>query len=204
MTALSNFLISFILSFVGSIPPGTINLFVIQLGLQQKLKIAIRFSIAAALIEYPYAWIAVRFEHLLNSSLHADSFNLIGAIVMGIIGVINLWPAPKTESKYRKKISNSGFRRGLLVGMLNPLAIPYWLGVTAYLNSQKWIDITTPIKLHAYLFGVMLGALLLLISLSYLGKMVEFTFKQFPWIKKIPGILLIVLSLYGFIQYFTD
>jgi hypothetical protein len=88
--------------------------------------------------------------------------------------------------------------------MLNPLAIPYWLGVTAYLNSQKWIDITTPIKLHAYLFGVMLGALLLLISLSYLGKMVEFTFKQFPWIKKIPGILLTVLSLYGFIQYFTD
>jgi threonine/homoserine/homoserine lactone efflux protein len=204
MSALSNFLISLILSFVGSIPPGTINLFVIQLGLEQKMKIAIRFSIAAALMEYPYAWIAVKFEHLLTSSLHQESFSLISAIVLGVIGVINLLPAARTESKYREKISKSGFRRGLVLGILNPLAIPYWLGVTAYLRSQGWIDTGSIVKLHAYLFGVALGALLLLLALCYLSKKAESTFKQFPWIKKIPGLLMIVLSLYGFIHYFTD
>ena len=56
------FLAGLIFSFLGSIPPGTMNLAILQLGLEHKIKIALRFSIAVAIIEYPYAWIAVVFE----------------------------------------------------------------------------------------------------------------------------------------------
>ncbi|MBK8289970.1 MAG: hypothetical protein IPK96_02445 [Flammeovirgaceae bacterium] len=56
------FIIGLIFSFLGSIPPGTLNLAVLQLGMEHKIKTALRFSLAVAIIEYPYTWIAVVFE----------------------------------------------------------------------------------------------------------------------------------------------
>ena len=68
MEMLQNFLFAFLFSFLGSIPPGTLNLTVLQLGIERKINIALRFAIAAALIEYPYAWLAVAFEGFITSS----------------------------------------------------------------------------------------------------------------------------------------
>jgi threonine/homoserine/homoserine lactone efflux protein len=68
MIAALNFLWGFFFSFIGSIPPGTINLTCVQLGLEKKIKIAWRFAIAASVMEYPYAWIAVEFAEWITSS----------------------------------------------------------------------------------------------------------------------------------------
>ena len=124
MVPLNNFLYAFIFSFVGSIPPGSINLSIIEMGLEQKTKAALRFSLAAALMEYPYAWLAVKFESLITSSpLINENLHLISAVVMTLLGVIGLWPTSQAPSRFREKYRKSGFRRGLVLGLLNPLAI---------------------------------------------------------------------------------
>jgi threonine/homoserine/homoserine lactone efflux protein len=199
MIALNNFLAAFIISFAGSIPPGTINLTVIQLGLEKRINIALRFAFAASLVEYPYAWIAVKFENLIVSSpVITANLKLISALVLIILGVINMWPS---KSPVLSKFSNSGYRRGILLGIFNPLAIPYWLFITAYLRGQNWIEISSGVQLHAYLLGVFAGAFLLLIVLAYLSKKVITGLTRFPWIKKIPGFLLLALGMYALIEY---
>ena len=121
--ALINFFISFIFSFIGSIPPGTLNLTVIQLGLDNRMATALRFAFAASIVEYPYAWIAVKFEKLITSSpVVTENLHLIAAIVMIVFGTIALWQASKPPSEVQSGFSNSGFRKGLLLGILNPLA----------------------------------------------------------------------------------
>lgn len=201
MIALNNFLLAFILSFAGSIPPGTINLSVVQLGLQNKLKIATRFALAASLMEYPYAWIAVKFERLITSSpAITENLTLLTAVVLIVLGLINVLPKSKSSSVFTSGLSNSGYRRGLLLGILNPLAIPYWVGITAYLQSQGWTDLSTRGRLHAYLLGVVTGAFLLLLCLAYLSKKVMQSLDKFPWIQKIPGFLLIALGIYSLAQ----
>jgi threonine/homoserine/homoserine lactone efflux protein len=201
MIALNNFLLAFILSFAGSIPPGTINLSVVQLGLQNKLKIAIRLALAASVMEYPYAWIAVKFERLITSSpAITDNLTLITAIVLIVLGLINVLPKSKSSSSYLSGFSNSGYRRGLLLGIFNPLAIPYWVGITAYLQNQGWTDLSTSGRLHGYLLGVVAGAFLLLLCLAYLSKKVMQSLDQFPWIQKIPGFLLLALGIYSLVQ----
>ncbi|MEQ9413449.1 MAG: hypothetical protein RIF39_06440, partial [Cyclobacteriaceae bacterium] len=62
MEILTVFLLGAFFSFIGSIPPGTLNLSVLQLGLEGKVKTALRFALAVAIIEYPYTWIGVEFE----------------------------------------------------------------------------------------------------------------------------------------------
>lgn len=202
MTALLTFILAFFFSFIGSIPPGTINITVVQLGLEKRINIAMRLTLAAALIEYPYAWIAVKFEHLITSSPWIiDNINLLAAVVMTLLGIFNLLPSHSTP-KFTQRFTESGFRRGLILGILNPLAIPYWIGVTAYLKSQHWIDVSTTLNLHSYLLGVSLGALVLLALLAYLAKKVVAEFLHSPWVKKIPGFMLLGLGVYAFIQYF--
>ena len=172
MSLISIFFIAFTFSFLGSIPPGTLNLTILQLGLEEKINIAWRFSIASALMEYPYAWIAVKLAAVIQSTpIITEYFELIGAGVMTTLGILNLYAARKPASA-ASKFQQSGFRRGILLGMLNPLVLPFWVGITAYLQGQQWITLSTPASLHAFLLGVSLGALSLLISVAYLAKKV--------------------------------
>ena len=201
MALLITFLISFFFSFIGSIPPGTLNLTIIQLGLSNKIKAAWRFALATALIEYPYAWIAVKCEKLITASPWIiDNLHLITAVVMIGLGAITVW-TPGKPSKLSIKFNDSGFRKGVILGILNPLALPYWIGVTAYLKSQRWIDLSTDLNRHAYLTGVSVGALTLLILLAYLARKVEAGLSHRTWQKKIPGYILLVLGLYALLQY---
>ncbi len=195
------FLAGLVFSFLGSIPPGTMNLAILQLGMEQKIKIALRFSLAVAIIEYPYAWIAVAFENWLTSSpVIIENFQLITAIVMTAIGILTIWSARKPSALY-VKFNESGFRRGLVLSVLNPMAIPFWIGITAYLKAQNWIDLSSTGLLHSYLLGTSVGVFLLLILFTFLAQRLSHYVRDNKVVKLVPGITLLALGLYAFGKY---
>jgi threonine/homoserine/homoserine lactone efflux protein len=201
MGAITSFLLSLSFSFIGTIPPGTLNLSIIQLGLDKKINTAWRFGIAASIVEYPYAWLAVKFEHLITSSpIITDNIQLITAVVMLTVGALTLWSANK-PSDLGEKFKSSGFRRGILLGILNPLALPFWVGTTAYLRGQHWIDLSSTLSLHCYLLGASLGALAVFMLFAYLAQRIVSEFQQSHRVKKIPGYILLALGCYAFIKY---
>jgi threonine/homoserine/homoserine lactone efflux protein len=190
-----------IFSFIGSIPPGTLNITVLQLGLENKKKIALRFALAVALIEYPYAWIAVTFEGWLTSTpVIIENFQLITAVLMTVFGIITLWMARK-PSTLSVKFSESGFRRGIVLSLLNPMAIPYWMAATAYFKAQGWIDLSTTGRVHSYVFGTSVGALLLLTLFIFMATRLASHVKQNLIVKLMPGIIMLVLGIYAFVKY---
>jgi threonine/homoserine/homoserine lactone efflux protein len=196
------FFLGFFFSFIGSIPPGTLNVSILQLSLQHKIAIATRFAFAVAIIEYPYAWIGVQFEYWISSSpVVVENFQLIAAIVITALAVFNLWPAKESPTGFAKKFSESGFRRGLALSVLNPMAIPYWMGFTAYLKAQGWINLSSPGLLHSYVFGTSIGALALLLSLIQFAQRVAPFVQGSKWIKIIPGLILLALGLYAFSKF---
>jgi threonine/homoserine/homoserine lactone efflux protein len=201
MMYLQVFLVGLIFSFVGSIPPGTLNLCVLQLGLEKKIGAALRFALAVSIIEYPYAWIAVEFEKWITSSPAViQNFELITAIVMTIIGVLNIWAAQK-PTEFTTRFNESGFRRGLVLSVLNPMAIPFWIGITAYLKAQGWIDISSQTKLHLYVLGTSVGSMILLTLFTYLAHRLSAYIIQSKLVKLIPGITLLALGLYAFVRF---
>lgn len=195
------FLVGIIISFIGSIPPGTLNLAVLQLGMEQKVRTALRFALAVSIIEYPYAWISVVFEDWVTSSpLIVDNFQLITAIVMTVIGAFSIWSARK-PSEFSVRFNESGFRRGIVLSILNPMAIPFWVAYTAFLKSQGWIDLSTPWLVHSYVFGTAVGVMILLIIFAFLAKRLAHYVKDNRIVKMVPGVTLLVLGLYAFIKY---
>jgi len=195
------FFLGFLFSFIGSIPPGTLNVTVLQLALQRQVSIAFRFAVAVSIIEYPYAWIGVQFEYLIsNSPVILENFQLISAIVMTLLGISNLLPS-KTPTGFAKKFQESGFRRGILLSLLNPMAIPYWMVFTAYLKAQGLIDLSTAGLLHSYVFGTAAGTFALLGVLILFAKRLSPYAQGSRWVRIIPGLILLGLGLYAWWKY---
>lgn len=204
MSLIATFFIALAFSFLGSIPPGTLNLTMLRLGMEQKMDVAFRFALAAALIEYPYAWIALIFEDWLTSSpVVIQNFTLISALVMTTLGIITLRNA-KQNTHEVEPVRESGFRKGLVLSILNPLAMPFWIGITAYLKSQGWIGLSSAAEIHSYLLGISLGAFVLLLMVAYLAKRMSIAFSSNRNVKFIPGIILLALGLYALVKYLVS
>ncbi len=172
------------------------------MGLEHRIKAALRFALAVAIVEYPYAWIAVEFEQLITSSpVVMQNLQLWGAIIMTVIGIVSLWTVRK-PSAISVKLQESGFRRGIILSILNPQAIPFWIALTAYLKYQGWIDISTGWRLHSYVLGTSVGAFMLLSLLIFLAHRVASSFRDNRLIRMIPGLVLLCLGIIGFVRYF--
>lgn len=189
------FVIGAVASFIGSIPPGTLNILVLQLGLENRLKAALRFALAVAIVEYPYAWAAVVFESWITDAPGMQYyFKLLAASVMIILGVFGLWTARK-PSVATVRVRDSGFVRGLVLSLLNPQAIPWWIAVTAYLKAEHWIEIDTTLRLHAFVLGTAVGALALLALVAVAAQRVSHLIQHSRLITIIPNVVLLVLGL---------
>ena len=202
---LTTFIVGFVFSFLGSIPPGSINLSVIQLSLDNQVRAALRFALAAAIIEFPYAFIAVQFEGLITSSPWiVDNFRLLTAIVMLTLGMVNIITHTKTKThKIQQELKKSGFRKGVLISILNPLAIPFWIGVTAYLNHQQWIDLPHIRWTLIYVLGISAGTFALLALLALLAHRLGSLARENRLVNLVPGMIFIILGLYALGQYFN-
>lgn len=174
------------------------------MGLENKIRIALRFILAVALIEYPYAWIAVEFEHLITASpLVQQNFKLLAAVVMLALGILGLWSVRKPSS-LTVKLQESGFRKGLILSILNPQAIPWWIGMTAYLKIQGWIVLATTWQVHSYVLGTSLGVLLLLLLLLMAAKKLAPVVRNNRLVALLPGLILIGLGLLALYSYLVS
>ncbi|MEM6525435.1 MAG: LysE family transporter [Bacteroidota bacterium] len=198
------FFLGFAFSFIGSIPPGTLNLSVLQLSLEGHKPAALRFALAAAIFEFPYAYLAVTFEELITSSPWVISnFRLLAALVMLTLGTINIvtYVRPGSLPVENKK---NGFRRGVVLSILNPLAIPFWMGVTAYLKHQGWLQLNSTIDDLGYVSAISIGTFSLLGSLALLGNVLSPYFKSRRILNIIPGVVFLILGLYALVQYLMN
>ncbi|MBV6641885.1 MAG: LysE family transporter [Cyclobacteriaceae bacterium] len=199
------FLVAFIVSYMGSIPPGTINISTMQLAIQGKRRAAVFLSLAASLVEFIYAGITVRFQLILSESdWFTDHFYIITAIPMVVLGVANLWTSSDSKSFLTKvkATGRSGFKRGLVLGLLNPLTLPYWLTVTAYLQTHKLISLDGALFWY-YLIGISVGTFLLLITIILLGKKFSNIADNQFLVHRLPGLIFIGLGTYNIIIWLS-
>ena len=81
------------------------------------------------------------------------------------------------------------------------MAIPFWIGITAYLKAQGWLSFPTKVHLHMYVLGTAFGVLLLLILFAYLANRFAGYVANNKLVKLIPGITLLALGVYAMGRY---
>lgn len=195
---LQTLIVSFVISYVGSIPPGTINVSVMQLSILKKHRAAIFFSFAACLVEFLYAGITVQFHIYLNTHPQiATYFKIVTSVALIGLGLWNVFSKSTSDSvKVDTKLTGRhGFIRGLILGFLNPMTIPFWLAITTYLENDGIVEVTE-FGYWAYLIGLASGTFCLLLTVDALGKRFTKIADNKFLVHKVPGFILIALGVY--------
>lgn len=195
---LQTLIVAFVVSYIGSIPPGTINVSVMQLAILNKRRAAVFFALAASIIEFVYAGVTVQFHIFLNNNeVIADYFRIITSIALIGLGISNILSKSTSSSiKVDTKVTGRhGFVRGLILGVLNPMTVPFWLAITTYLENDGWIRVDE-FGFWMYLVGLSTGTFCLLLTVNALGKRFTKVADNTFLVHKVPGIILFSLGVY--------
>ena len=154
------FFIGIICNAIGYIPPGNINLTAVQITINRGLKQAYYFIIAFSSVEMLFTFGVMRFVQWLSSTVKlAQTIDMLMILVFLVLGIMT-WRSRREMPKadYSKKDS---IRYGMVLGVLNPMQIPYWLFVGTYLISHEYIK-TGYLSLIVFSIGSGIGAALVL------------------------------------------
>lgn len=195
---LQTLIIAFVVSYIGSIPPGTINVSVMQLAILKKQRAAVFFALAAAMVEFIYAGITVQFQIFLSENeIVGYYFRIITSIALIGLGLYNLLSNTTSESvKVDAKLTGRhGFFRGLILGVLNPMTIPFWLAITTYLENDGLVNVHSS-GFWFYLIGLSSGTFCLMLTIiTSGGRFTKIADNPFL-VHRVPGFLLLGLGVY--------
>lgn len=153
---LLTFVLGLVLNAVGYIPPGNINLTVVQLTINRGVRQALYFIGAFAAVEVIFTLLMMRFVQWLSLTLQLDHIiDLVMIFLFLILGTVT-WRSRKEMPKADYE-SKDSIKYGMLLGALNPMQVPYWLFVGTYLISHEWID-TGYLSLSIFSIGSGIGA----------------------------------------------
>ena len=130
---------------------------------------------------------------------------LISSAALLVLGVINLSAKNSTNrivANTQELKGRNGFQRGVTLGVLNPLTIPFWLTVTAYLQINGWL-VLQQWNFYSFVLGISLGTFVLLLTVNKVGhRFTQIASNSFI-VYKIPGITFLILGIYGLIKWFS-
>jgi threonine/homoserine/homoserine lactone efflux protein len=192
-------LLGIVCNAVGYIPPGNINLTAAQITLNKGLKQAYYFIISFSLVEMLFTFVMMRFVEWFSSNLNLDRIIDVAMIVVFLTLGIITWKSrkemPETDTSNKDSV-----RYGILLGILNPMQVPYWLFLGTYLISHQFIDTGTT-SLTIFSIGSGLGAAAVLYGFARFAKYIQDKFTLSSYIiNKSIAILFFALSAFHLVK----
>lgn len=155
------FFIGVIANFIGYIPPGNINLSLVQIAINRGIKQALQFIIAFSCVEFFFTYFIMNAADWLAEQLNLNTIiDWIMMVLFGVMGAIT-WIHRNKAPENKKDSDRDSIKYGILLGFLNPVQVPFWLITGSYLISHEWIA-TGRLALVIFSTGSAAGAFLCL------------------------------------------
>lgn len=203
MQKLKNIGVGFLVSFIGSIPLGYLNVVGFDIYTQKGLMSTIQYLVGVVVIEFIVIFFTLFFAKKLaeNKRLtkYIEGFSIFFMFFLAIMFFFSF----NSESDNRTVFSNiqsNFFLSGLLFSSLNFIQIPFWTGWNLYLLNGSHIEVSKSNK-YFYVLGTITGTffgmLVLILSLHYFASNVVFLSKYL-----MKFIIPLVFFGFGFFQAF--
>jgi threonine/homoserine/homoserine lactone efflux protein len=200
----------FVVSVVGILPPGLINMTAAKISLQDGKNRAMIFTSGAVLIVFFQTYLALIFARYIDA--HQEVVILLREIGFGIFTIVTiyfLWIAKKPKVKIKEDIKikskKSRFFLGVLVSAINFFPIPYYVFVSVSLASFGYFTFE-PTSVYSFVLGVVLGSFLVFYTyIAFFNKIqnkTEFLMKNMNvFIGSVTGIISMI-TLYNILKYY--
>jgi len=155
-------LLGFIISFLGQLPLGNMNLTATQLSLQENYKNAWKYGLGVVVVEIIYLRLALSgMDWVVEHKVLFTVMGWVTVIVFIVLGVLAFVMARKQTRTKKGLLLNNKMNRfllGVVVSGINPAQIPFWfLWSTQLLDSKVLLPTTAQFNL--FTAGAGLGSL---------------------------------------------
>lgn len=155
------FFLGFVLSFIGSLPLGLINVTVAETAIRQNLKTALMVALGAVVVEWIQAFVVIRFFHVFVEAPFVERvfhyFALVLFFVLALYYFFWAKPIDFVDSSHSTSAGKKPFFKGIAVSALNFMVFPYWLFYGLFLHEKGWLALDTW-SVVDFALGVMVGA----------------------------------------------
>ena len=153
-----------LISFLGSLPLGTLNIAAMQIGIQESLAHAIWFSLGSLLVEMIYVRISlvgidwVRKQYKLMKVMEWVTLGIMVALAVGsFVAAVNS-DASGVQKNGFLQLGMHRFLLSMLMCAINPVQIPFWFGWSTVLFTKQ-ILVPKQSFYNIYILGIGLGTL---------------------------------------------
>jgi threonine/homoserine/homoserine lactone efflux protein len=165
------FILTFFISFAGSIHPGPLNLSVIQTTLRQSLKAGLWIALGGVIPEIIYGYLAV--EGIMIFEQYPSIFTSMQWAVIPILLVLG-WQQLYSTNTHKKvielpEINNSNnIGKGFLLSLFNPQLLPFWIVILVNYQNYDFLKISTLADKILFVLGTSTGAFALNYVYAYI------------------------------------
>lgn len=162
MKLIKLFFLGLLISFLGSLPLGTLNVAAFQISVSDGIKTAFWFAFGCILIEILYVRISlVAMNKVIQYKKVIEQLNLFALGITVFLAVLSFFIAYKHVPQPKHLSLNehiNPFMLGVLMSAVNPAQIPFWFGFSTLLFSKK---ILLPVNIHYnwYIAGIAIGSI---------------------------------------------
>lgn len=203
MQDLKNIFVGFLVSFIGSIPLGYLNVVGFELYRRQGFNAACIYLLGVILIEFFVIYLTLVFVHKLaeNKRLtkYIEGFSVLFMIALAVV----FYVGSNSKTDYSTALDYPPFVLGIVLSGLNFVQLPFWTGWNLYLLNGNYIEVSGMRK-FLYVFGTLAGTfsgmLALILSLHYFADNVAFLSKYL--MKYIIPLVFLGLGIFQGIQFF--
>lgn len=168
MKSLKNILVGFLISFLGSIPLGYLNLVGLEIYTKSGLHDLVFFLFGVIVIESLVIYFTLLFaKQLLNNKkiMKLIDFFAVGFLfVLAFVFYFNFNSTTKSTYTFQNYLIYSPFVIGIVLNCFNFLQLPFWASCNLYLLNEKYIEAERNLKYY-YLAGTLAGVFLGMLSL---------------------------------------
>lgn len=198
-------LIGLLVSFLGQLPLGYINVMAVKIAVDKSPKKAIHFAGGIAIVEVLYvALIMYGLSSFLSHSLYIKWVQLgtsIAFIIAAIFILIKWNKQPKTNETNIQKPNPNSFLYGLFISATNVAQFPFWIIWISYFINLKWLT-NTNIGNNLFILGTGFGTLLGMLVYIFAGKFLLEKFKKpSHYLELIIALLFLVTALFQLQQF---
>ncbi|MEZ4951889.1 MAG: hypothetical protein R2784_21220, partial [Saprospiraceae bacterium] len=129
MNGLLTFFAAYVLSVIGSIPPGIISITAAMTTLRKSLMAGLLVGLGAVLVEWFQAFVCVRFSFWCTVYPQFEVY--LHYIAFGVFLLLGIYFLKYAPTEPRKPNSNtkgaSDLLKGISVSLANVMVFPYWI-----------------------------------------------------------------------------
>ena len=153
-----------VISFLGSLPLGTLNVAAMQIGIQESIENAVWFSLGSLVVEMIYVRLSligidwVRKQYKLMRIMEWITLGIIVALAVGsFVAAVKTGAGSHVKNGFLE-IGMHRFLLGMLMCAINPVQIPFWFGWSTVLFTKNILEPKSK-NYNLYILGIGLGTL---------------------------------------------